>query len=383
MAGRTPNPGGGRGDGPQDPDDRPSDPAPRAWLHPSELGARFDTPAAGTPAVPPPPPAAEPPSGRGVRVFALAAAGLLLLVTGFAVGSRIADRRPIPVADRAPATGAFAATFAGAGPAAPVADATRTATVTSSVGRSGAICVQGGVIAALAALGPSAEGITVSSGGPTRPATLAAADLVSGLAYLTGIECANGPMAMRDTSAPNPGDRVRVLVRPAGSTGVRATAVRVVAGGGHVANARRGTALVRPAAGTSVLGAPVITEAGTLVGIVVEVGDDGAHVVPTAMARRVIAQLVAGEPARAGWLGVAVDTSATVASLGEGSPAAGSGVEVGDTVYALDGRRTPDAEALLTLLQTHAPGDRITVTLERGGRTRDLPVTLGSPPTAG
>ena len=383
MAGRTPNPGGGRGDGPQDPDDRPSDPAPRAWLHPSELGARFDTPAAGTPAVPQAPTAAAP-SGRGVRVLALAAAGLLLLVTGFAVGSRIADRRTTtPVADPAPATPALDAAVTGAEPAAPVADATHTATVGSSLGRSGAICVEGGVITALAALGPSADGITVTTGGPSRPATLEAADLVSGLAYLTGVDCPNGPMAMHDTTAPSAGDRVRVLVRPAGSTGVRATSVRVVSGGGHVATARVGTALVRPAAGTSVLGAPVISDAGTLVGIVVEVGDDGAHVIPTAMARRVIAQLVAGEPAQAGWLGVGVDPSGTVASLGEGSPAAGAGFALGDTVYAVDGRRTPDAEALLVVLQTHAPGDRITVTLERGGRTRDVPVTLGTAPAAG
>ena len=383
MAGRTPNPGGGRGDGPQDPDDRPSDPAPRAWLHPSELGARFDTPAAGTPAVTPPPAPAEPPAGRGVRVFALAAAGLLLLVTGFAVGSRIADRRPTPVADRAPATGALETAVTGAGPAAPVADAARTATVASGIGRSGAICVEGGVVTALAALGPSADGITVTSGGPARPVTVTAADLVSGLAYLTGVECPDGPMAMRETTAPNPGDRVHVLVRPAGSTGVRTTAVRVVSGGGHVANARLGTALVRPAAGTSALGAPVITDAGALVGIVVEIGDDGAHVIPTAMARRVIAQFVTGEPTRGGWLGVGVDPSGTVASLGAGSPAAGAGVEIGDTVYAIDGRRTPDAEALLAVLQTHAPGDRIAVTLERSGRTRDLAVTLGSPPAAG
>ena len=378
MAGRTSDPGGGRADGPQDPDDRPSDPAPRAWLHPSELGARFDTPAAGTPAVAPPPPPAEPPARRA-RIVALAAAGVALLVTGFALGASLTERRAAPVAERAPTSDTFAAPGPGAGPAAPVADASQTATVASSIGRSGAICVQGGVVTALAALGPSAEGITVTTGGPSRPVTLAAADLVSGLAYLTGVECPNGPMVMHDTAAPNPGDRVRVLVRPAGSTGVRADTVRVVSGGGHVANARLGTALVRPATSTSVLGAPVITDAGTLVGIVVEVGDDGAHVIPTAMARRVIAQLVEGAPARAGWLGVGVDESGTVVSIGDGSPAARAGIEVGDTVYALDGRRVPDAEALLSVLQTHAPGDRVTVTLERGGRTRDLAVTLGAP----
>jgi membrane-associated protease RseP (regulator of RpoE activity) len=190
-------------------------------------------------------------------------------------------------------------------------------------------------------------------------------------------------MDLRASASPTAGARVRVLARPAGSTGVRVRAVRVVDAGGHVAGVREGTALLRPTSDTSVLGAPVISDAGALVGIVVGLDAGGARVAPTAMVRRVVAQLVSGRPARAGWLGVGIDPTGTVTALAPDSPAAAAGVVVGDTVYAADGRRTADAEALLVVLQARAPGERLRLTLERSGRTRDVEVTLGSAPIGG
>jgi len=377
MAGRTPDPGGGRGDGPQDPDDRPPSDAPRAWLHPSELGGRFDTPAAGIPAVPTPP---APAPGRGARVLTLAAAGLLLLVVGFTVGARLARRDPDPVAAPAAAR-TVALDPAGAAPAAPLPDASHTATVVAPSGRRSAVCVDGGVLTALEGLNASA--VAVTTGGSTRTALLAAADPVSGLAYLVGTECPAGPMDLRVGASPSPGARVRVLARPAGTTGVRVRVVRVLAAGGHVVGVREGTAVLRADPDTSMLGAPVISGTGALVGIVVGLDADGARVVPTAMLRRVVAQLVAGRPAHGGWLGVGIDASGAVTALAEGSPAGAAGVEVGDTVYAVGGRRTADAEALLVELQAQAPGERIRLTLERAGRTRDVEVVLGSGPIGG
>lgn len=379
MAGRTPDPGGGRGDGPQDPDDRPPADAPRAWLHPSELGARFDTPAAGTPVVPAPGPA---PSGRGVRVLALASAGLLLVVVGFAAGTRLARQDPAPVAAPAPTRTASASGPIVAAPAAPIPDASHTATVITTTGRRSAVCVDGGLVTALEGLGPS-RAVEVSTGGSNAPALLAATDPVSGIAYLAGVECDNGPMDMRTAASPVPGSRVRVLARPAGSTGVTVRAIRVVAAGGHVAGVREGTAVLRPTSDTTVLGAPVIADTGALVGIVVGLDAGGARVAPTAMVRRVVAQLVSGRPAAPGWLGVRIDSAGAVTALAPDAPAGAAGVAVGDTIYAVDGRRTADAEALLVVLQARAPGEGIRLTLERSGRTREVDVTLGSAPVSG
>jgi S1-C subfamily serine protease len=379
MAGRTPDPGGGRGDGPQDPDDRRPTDAPRAWLHPSELGARFDTPAAGTPVVPAPDPA---PPGRGVRIMALAAAGLLLVVVGFAAGTRLARRDPAPVAAPAQARTASGPGPLVAAPVAPIPDASHTATVITTTGRRSAVCVDGGLVTALEGLGTS-QVVEVATGRSSAPALLAATDAVSGIAYLAGVECDNGPMDMRAAASPAAGSRVRVLARPAGSTGVTVRAVRVVAAGGHVSGVREGTAVLRAPTDTSVLGAPVITDTGALVGIVVGLDASGARVAPTELVRRVVAQLVSGRPPGAGWLGVRIDPAGVVTALAPDSPAGAAGVTVGDTVYAADGRRTVDAEALLVALQARAPGERLRLTLERSGRTRDVDVTLGSAPGGG
>ena len=95
------------------------------------------------------------------------------------------------------------------------------------------------------------------------------------------------------------------------------------------------------------------------------------------------AQFAAGETVAAGWLGVRLDANGAVVAVADGAPAAAAGIEAGDTVYAVDGKRTTDADALLGVLQAHAPGDPITVTVERHGRTFDVGVTLGAPPAGG
>ena len=109
--------------------------------------------------------------------------------------------------------------------------------------RSGAICVDGGVVTALEGVYGS-SGIIVAAGTTAHRATVTAADPVSGLAYLTGITCPNGAMSMPEAATPAAGTRVHVLARVAGSTGVRSTAVRVSADAGRVEGARTGTAVV-------------------------------------------------------------------------------------------------------------------------------------------
>jgi S1-C subfamily serine protease len=69
-----------------------------------------------------------------------------------------------------------------------------------------------------------------------------------------------------------------------------------------------------------------------------------------------------------------------VVRVADGSPAARGGIAPGDSIYAVDGRRTATVDLVLGSLQAHGPGDRITVTVERDGRTRDLTLRLATPP---
>ena len=65
-----------------------------------------------------------------------------------------------------------------------------------------------------------------------------------------------------------------------------------------------------------------------------------------------------------------------VSAVVDGSPAAAGGVLVGDVILALDGKVVDDPEALLTMLR----GDRIprdaALTVLRGGKVHEVPVTL-------
>jgi putative serine protease PepD len=73
-------------------------------------------------------------------------------------------------------------------------------------------------------------------------------------------------------------------------------------------------------------------------------------------------------------------TGATVVDVGPGTPAAGAGIQVGDVIVALDGQPITDSDGLASTVGNHKPGDRVTVTYQRGGTRRTAQVTLGTRP---
>lgn len=65
-----------------------------------------------------------------------------------------------------------------------------------------------------------------------------------------------------------------------------------------------------------------------------------------------------------------------VDSVNEGSPAAEAGIEVGDTLLAVDGERFADWDRFQLMMARTAPGQTVDVTIERDGTRLVLPVTL-------
>ncbi len=51
--------------------------------------------------------------------------------------------------------------------------------------------------------------------------------------------------------------------------------------------------------------------------------------------------------------------------------------ETADVIVAIDGKPVKSVDDLLNEVEAHAPGDRVTVTVVRGGREVEVPVTLG------
>ena len=75
-------------------------------------------------------------------------------------------------------------------------------------------------------------------------------------------------------------------------------------------------------------------------------------------------------------LGLAKAQGAVVGNVEEGSPAAKAGVEVGDVILKIDGRTVEGSADLSRTIRALKPGAKITLTLWRGGKQRDVAVTV-------
>ena len=67
-----------------------------------------------------------------------------------------------------------------------------------------------------------------------------------------------------------------------------------------------------------------------------------------------------------------------VQTVTAGGPAADAGIEPGDIITKVDGRPVASIDDLTAIQLTHKPGDQVTVTYERGGKTQTTEVTLGN-----
>jgi S1-C subfamily serine protease len=85
---------------------------------------------------------------------------------------------------------------------------------------------------------------------------------------------------------------------------------------------------------------------------------------PSGAAGVVVLQVVAGSPAARAGLRAAQMTSA-------------GRVVLGDVIVAIDGKKIEDFGDLASHLDEHVLGDRVTITVERDGKRRDVFVTLG------
>jgi len=61
-----------------------------------------------------------------------------------------------------------------------------------------------------------------------------------------------------------------------------------------------------------------------------------------------------------------------------GGPGADAGLEAGDVITEVDGRRVHSGEELIVKTRAHRPGDRLQLTVERQGRETNVSLVLGS-----
>nr|WP_249420420.1 trypsin-like peptidase domain-containing protein [Rhabdothermincola salaria] len=99
----------------------------------------------------------------------------------------------------------------------------------------------------------------------------------------------------------------------------------------------------------------------------------------------VAAKIVAGESTAKAGLGLtgpsatpSGDAGAYVQSVTPGGPAEAAGIRADDNIVAVDDEEIRSFDQLRGVISAYTPGDEVTVTLERGGETLTVDVTLGT-----
>ena len=163
-------------------------------------------------------------------------------------------------------------------------------------------------------------------------------------------------------------------------------------------------------------GGPLIDGHGRVIGINEQIasqggGNDGlGFAVPINTAIRSLDQLRINGKVQYAWMGVGLQTitsdiastfnmktqgGALIEKVYPGSPAAKAGLKGGDqtvtvqgqqftiggdVITAADGQAITSADELIAFLTQKKPGDKVTLTVERGGKTQDVTVTLAERP---
>ncbi len=114
--------------------------------------------------------------------------------------------------------------------------------------------------------------------------------------------------------------------------------------------------------------------------------------IPIDMAKNVAQQLISSGNVDHSWLGVTLQdktvtvdgaqrNAAGIVSVTSGTPADKAGLKQGDAVIKIDGTYVNGTESFVAQVRDRAPGDKVTLTVVRGGSTTQLTATLGSKPT--
>ncbi len=142
-------------------------------------------------------------------------------------------------------------------------------------------------------------------------------------------------------------------------------------------------------------GGPLVNGAGEVIGVNSAIASLGAaagsqagsiglgFAIPIDTVKRIADEIVKTGTSSTPVIGVSLDTSYTgagarVGDVTVGGGAEAAGVQSGDVITAVDGNNVADSTELVVKVRAHAPGDTLTLTVDRNGQSVDLPVTLGS-----
>ena len=103
--------------------------------------------------------------------------------------------------------------------------------------------------------------------------------------------------------------------------------------------------------------------------------------------RQVLPALAAGKTVKHAWLGIETGSAsasgsggAQVSTVVAGGPADDAGLQPGDIITSIDGRPINDPTELSTIINGKAPGDTLSLTVQRGGGEQTIDAQLRERP---
>ena len=141
-------------------------------------------------------------------------------------------------------------------------------------------------------------------------------------------------------------------------------------------------------------GGPTFNAAGQVIGIASTASSSGTagsigigFAIPSNLVKRVANEIIDNGSVRHVVLGITIKSSsveadgvtrgcAQVQAVTDGGPASKAGVKAGDSIVAFNGKAVNNNYSLLGYVRASAMGDKVKLTVVRGGNTMDLEVTL-------
>jgi putative serine protease PepD len=137
-------------------------------------------------------------------------------------------------------------------------------------------------------------------------------------------------------------------------------------------------------------GGPLLNAEGQVIGVNAQIesdsgGNDGVgFAIPSNTVKSIVSELISTGKAEHAYLGVSVETvngSVRITEVRTGTPAADAGLQSGDTIVSVDGKRIVSGDGLTSAISTKKPGDTVSITYSRGGQSHTVKIELASRPT--
>ena len=137
-------------------------------------------------------------------------------------------------------------------------------------------------------------------------------------------------------------------------------------------------------------GGPLLNAQAQVIGVNAQIesdsgGSDGVgFAIPSDTIKSIASQLISNGKAEHAYLGVELSSSTAVArvvSVRSNTPSAKAGLQAGDVITALGGKPVASSNALRAAIDAHRPGDRVSLTYMRNGKSHTVQLTLASRPS--